>query len=180
MALPVQDQNLVGSKLLPVADLGLKTALTASESVLGTVFSTGVPGTVVVLATLASGAGLTLTARIDETAALATANIGSPTTTMAMTASGTKYYGIVDTTADYVADTSDLYVQVKQVAASTGALLSEFQILCLFELRGGEEWYCVRAGSLNAVSGLNGGGDVTATNPVGFQDGLGNLYLSEV
>lgn len=176
MALPTQDNNLVGTHILPVADLGLSASLPNATPVTGTPFSTGVPGTVVVLGQLSSGT-CTVDVRVDDTSADAIANIGSPTATISLS-STTKMYTSVDTNANASANTSNLFVCIQQTGAAGGSIFTQLAVLALYKLVGGEDWYSIRHGGLNAVAGTTGVGNVSDVTPSGFQDGTGVISLA--
>lgn len=191
MALPTALNNIVGSHVYPIADLGMVASVPNATPVVSTAFSTGLPGSVVVLATLSSGTA-TINARVDDTAAHAVANIGTPTASVTMSATGVGYYLKVDTSdnattqmqdysiyqSQYVAPTSSLFVALQQVGAASGAIFSNLAVFTLFELVGGEDWYSIQHGGLNAVGGVVGISGVTPTNPTGYQDGSGVVTIT--
>lgn len=197
MALPTQDTNLCGTRIRPVTDLGLALVVTSGQTLNGTAFTTGVPGTVLVLANAVSGTG-TINVALGSSAAAALANIAAPTATITLTATGTNYYAQVDTVDSAFADaldptnngvpalanTNSLWVEVQEKNTSGGYQLGTLGIVVLYELRGGEDWFCIRAGGFNAVGGTVGQSALQGVNNVtyvsGYQDGAGNLQFSEV
>lgn len=175
--LPISGQNIVGSKILAVTDLGLASSLPNATPQDSSAFSTGAPGTVLVLGQLSSGT-MTIGIRVDETAADAVANLGTPTATLSLSGT-TKGFQTVDTTADYGANTSDLYVALRQTGAAGGSILTLLVVLALYELRGGEDWYSIKDAGFMAVAGTSAIDETpTNTEPLGYQDGEGNLYLT--
>jgi hypothetical protein len=166
-------------------------------STIGTAFSTGLPGSVVVLAQLASGSG-SLNINVSDSAADAVAGLVSPTTILSLSGT-TAVWALVSSSDSAFADaldptpmqndvivytfTENLWVAMAEITAG-GMQLQNFVILVLFELRGGEDWYSIRAGGLNAVAGTVGAGAGVgvnnATYVAGYQDGSGILYTSEV
>lgn len=191
--LPTQDTNLCGTRVKPVTDLGLAMSVINGAAVTSTAFSTGLPGSVVVLVQSTTGAG-TIDVNVDATAALAVSGLGSPDATITLTAagSGAKQYAIVETSDSAFADaldpspltdTSSLWVALKETASSGNFLLTAFSILVLFELRGGEDWYSIRHGGINSVGGTVGQSALAGVNNTtyvaGYQDGAGNLYFTE-
>lgn len=194
MALPTADSNIVGTHILAVTDIGLASSLPNATPVTSVAFNTGAPGTVLVLGQLSSGTA-TITIRVDDTAAHAVANVASPTATLTLS-STTKLYASVDTSDSaalttsvndrnvfdplYVTPVQNLWVAMQQIGAAGGSIFTQLVILALYELVGGEDWYCIRAGGFLAVRGTSGVGSsgVSKTEPAGFQDGAGNLVLT--
>ena len=197
MALPSIDNNIVGSRVKPVTDLGLSLQVGSGSTITGTAFTTGVPGSVVILANAATGTG-TINVALGSSAAAAVTNLASPTATLTLTATGTNYWVEVDTTDSAFADaldprnngvpaeanTNSLWVAINEKNTSGGFLLTTLAVLSLYELRGGEDYFVVRAGSLNAVAGCVGQGALQGVNNTtyvsGYQDGDGHVFFSEV
>lgn len=195
MPFPTVDTNMCGTHVYPVTDLGLASSLPNATPVTGTAFSTGVAGTVLVLTQLSSGT-CTVALATGADAASAVANLASPGTSISATTS--KVYGTIETGSNaiyqmqdyspsdsrFVAPNSQLYVAVKQTGAAGGCIFSQLVILALYELIGGEDWFSIRAGGMNAVAGVVGVGATggpngqSLTEPLGFQDGAGNVRLA--
>lgn len=166
MALPINDQNLTGSHCYPIQDLGLTATIANSASSAVASFSTGFPATIVVLSSLVSGGGTLYLSRAD-----AAANLNfNASPTVSLTLSGTSLQATtLDTTS------AALYGGIRIVAGATGPGFTNLAVLVLYELRGGEDWFSVRAGSLNAVGGTWGN---VGYDPTGYQDGSGVINLA--
>lgn len=185
MALPTAINNIVGTHVYPLTDLGLASSIPNATPGAAVSFSTGLPGTVVFLTKLSSGT-CSIAVNVSDTSADAISGLGAPTTTISATTS--RIYATVATSDNavaqmqdypassplYVAAVSDLWVAMQQTAVSSGCLFQEFVILVLFELRGNEDWFSVAAGGMNSVAGC-AGGTPTLTAPAGYQDGSGTF-----
>lgn len=157
MALPNNDNNLVGSHVLPITDMGLSTTLSANASDTGTAFSTAVPATIVVVSKLSAGDG---TLKVDVAATAADIDFSSPTATLSLTGTSRQVVS-VDTT------TSALFANIQQIAGSGGVTFEELAVLVLYELTTGEEWENIRSGH-NSV----------ANNTIGDGSGVFSLDIS--
>lgn len=178
MALPLSEQNGVFTHVYPVGDLGLTPTgativLGSSATVTGTVFSTGVPATVVVIAKLSSGAG-TLNVQVVGDGVSPTFSGGDNT---AITLTGTGYVvGVVDTSFTYddsspsttTISVDKRFVATQIVDGGSGMTITKLALLVMYELTPGEDWFLGLRGSANAV----------ANRTVG--DGSGKVYLGPV
>lgn len=180
MSLPTAQQDGVFSHVYPVTDLGftpvsgsndnITLASSGSQSA-ASIFSTGVPATVLFLTQASTGSG---TLNVCVGAAGFTPNYGSPTASLAI--SGTSEQVLAVNTA-FVYDDSSIETTTittdqrwigVELASSGGMTLTGFAILVLYELTPGEDWFTGIRASANAVANqtVGDGGGLVTLNPV--------------
>lgn len=174
MSVPTVQQDGVFTHVYPVEDLGLVATYAASTSGLnydGTVFSTGMPATVLVLTKLSAGSG---TLKIAVAASGVTPDFSSPAVTLSLT--GTSMQVANTNTAFTYSDSSgstttisvdQRFVGIRLTPGGTGMTISQMAVLVIYELTPGEDWFLGLRGSANAVANrtVGDGSGVLALTP---------------
>lgn len=141
MALPLQDTNVVGSQCFSLTDLALQSSMASATSQDSTQFSTGVPATVLVLATLASGQAVVKL----KVGTSSTISMTSGTTDV--TALGTTpVYNKINTTS------SNLFARVRLTDSNWSCAFTDLTVFVLYGLTAGETWPHLRSAAPNAVA----------------------------
>lgn len=147
MSFPLISCNLAGSQLLSSTDLGLPSSLSSAQSVDSTGFSTGVPASVIVFGSMASGQA-TIKTKVGTSA---TMSMASGTTDKAIPAAGSNYNKI-DTT------TTNLFARVRLTDANWSSAFTDLTALVVYGLTAGEDHFSVRTGHKAVSSTIIGDG----------------------
>jgi hypothetical protein len=154
MSLPTAEQNGVFTHVYPVTDLGMSTLLGVSETVNGTNFSTGVAATLVIIASLVSGAA-TLTVDLNNgsgyTSADATLSL-SGTDNLVLVVNTDITYDDSSPLVPTVISANTLYAALRLVSGGSGCQVNNLAVFAMYELDPGEDWFQGLRSSANAVS----------------------------
>lgn len=155
MSFPTQSNNLVGSQVFCATDLGLSGNLASGASTDGVAFSTGIPATVIVIASASAGGAATLKLKVGSTS---TIDMTSGTTDK-IVPTLSQIYNTINTT------TANPFVKLRLTDGGSSSSLSQLTVFVLYGLTAGEDWFSVRTGYSACASTKLG-------------DGTGNVNLA--
>lgn len=157
MSFPTQSCNLVGAQVLTATDLGLSGNLASGASTDSIAFSTGVPATVLVIASASAGGSTSaLKLKVGATAAI---TMSSGTTDVTVPSLGSNYNTINTTTASP-------FVRLRLTDTLNSTSYSVLSVFVLYGLTAGED----------STNGIRAGLGAVSSTKIG--DGSGTLTLS--
>lgn len=154
MSFPTQACNMVGAQMLSLTDLTLPATIASGGSSDSVGWTTGIPATVLVVATASSGAGGILRLKVGTSAAI---DMTSGTTDKAYAAFGSQYNTINTSTANP-------FVRLRVTDTSGSSGFSQFAVFTFYVLTQGENWTDIKSG-VNAC----------ASTKLGDGTGIANL-----